>query len=255
MNKSFLFFLISLVLSTFLYSQTVDIKDGSSNTLLQINDEGTTGSITIPSGAAPDSASGKLYNFNGALYWSNSPLAYNYSHNFSAYLTQNLSISSEIETQLTDFTEYFDSGNGIHSDGLFLPSAGIFTVPQTGIYHFDFSVSWKFQNPNRANSSTIESPISILIKHSYNDHGTPIEKFYRLNHFVHLYDYDLFDGRDHQYLGTKTFNETVMFSTNIKASINDIFTFFVWYENSETFEIVGGNSGEATTMISAFKVN
>ncbi len=225
----------------------IEFKNGT-NAIITINDEGSAGSISIPSGSAPSDPSGKLYNYNGSLYWSSSALANNISHYFSAYFTQNLTLSSNTETQLSVFTEFFDSGNSVHNDGLFLPSTGIFTVPQTGIYHFDFSVTWKVQT-TLPQSETTESPVSIIIKHSYNDHGTPVEKFYRLNHFVHLsnaYDNDIF--------GENNFNESVMYSANITASTNSTFSFFVWYENSKTLEIVGGNSA-ATTTVSAFKVN
>ena len=37
-----------LFLSLPLFAQSVDIKDGTSNTLLQINDEGNAGSVILP---------------------------------------------------------------------------------------------------------------------------------------------------------------------------------------------------------------
>jgi trimeric autotransporter adhesin len=55
----------------------MSVKDNSDNVLIEVNDEGTKGSITISEfgvGQAPSSSSGKLYNVNGALYWSGSAL-------------------------------------------------------------------------------------------------------------------------------------------------------------------------------------
>lgn len=60
-----LFFFLSYPL----FAQTVDIKDGSSNTLLQINDEGAAGSLTLPSLSSITSPAGKLYNLGSVLYW------------------------------------------------------------------------------------------------------------------------------------------------------------------------------------------
>ncbi|MFC1785983.1 hypothetical protein ACFLZA_01295 [Candidatus Neomarinimicrobiota bacterium] len=68
--------LITLAFASFVFAQSVIIKDGetSPNTLLEINDEGTTGSITLLSGDAPSSPGGKLYNQDGTLKWNGSVL-------------------------------------------------------------------------------------------------------------------------------------------------------------------------------------
>lgn len=75
--KRTLIILITLVFASFTFSQSVIIKDGETepNTLLEINDEGDTGSITLLSGDAPSSPGGKLYNESGTLKWSGSTLA------------------------------------------------------------------------------------------------------------------------------------------------------------------------------------
>jgi hypothetical protein len=66
---------VSIVLLTnLIYSQSVDIKDGSANTLIQINDEGNAGSITIPDATTVGTTTNKLYNESGTLKWSGSAL-------------------------------------------------------------------------------------------------------------------------------------------------------------------------------------
>ena len=58
-----------LILTSFTFAQSVIVKDGETvpNTLLQINDEGATGSISIPTGTAPSEPASKLYNEGGTL--------------------------------------------------------------------------------------------------------------------------------------------------------------------------------------------
>lgn len=56
-------------------AQKMTVKDNSSNVLMEVNDEGTTGSITLPSGSAPGDVTGKLYVVDGNLYWSGSDLS------------------------------------------------------------------------------------------------------------------------------------------------------------------------------------
>jgi hypothetical protein len=53
------------------------VKDDANpaNVLMQVNDEGTLGSITLPSGSAPGTTDDKLYNNGGILSWSGNPLA------------------------------------------------------------------------------------------------------------------------------------------------------------------------------------
>ncbi len=51
------------------------VKDVDGNTLMQVNDEGTIGSLTLPSTlTAPSSSYSKLYNINGKLYFNGSPV-------------------------------------------------------------------------------------------------------------------------------------------------------------------------------------
>ncbi|MBN1781060.1 tail fiber domain-containing protein [bacterium] len=50
------------------------VKDGDDNTLMTVNDEGTTGSISLPAGSAPSATTNKLYNVSTHLYWNGSEL-------------------------------------------------------------------------------------------------------------------------------------------------------------------------------------
>jgi hypothetical protein len=56
-------------LSLQLFSQKVTIKDEDDHVLIEINDEDTSGSITILPGPAPASVNHKLYNVNNRLFW------------------------------------------------------------------------------------------------------------------------------------------------------------------------------------------
>ena len=55
-------------------AQKMTVKDSDSNVLMEVNDEGDVGSITLPSGAAPSTTTYKLYNVSGALHWNGSAL-------------------------------------------------------------------------------------------------------------------------------------------------------------------------------------
>ncbi|MFC1569119.1 hypothetical protein ACFL4L_02685 [bacterium] len=56
------------------YTQKMTVKDSDSHVLMEVNDEGVVGSISLPSGNSPSSTSGKLYNLGGTLYWSGGAL-------------------------------------------------------------------------------------------------------------------------------------------------------------------------------------
>ena len=50
------------------------VKDSDANVLMQINDEGSSGSITLPSLSTIGTSSDKLYNIGSSLYWNGSAL-------------------------------------------------------------------------------------------------------------------------------------------------------------------------------------
>ncbi len=62
----------------------MSVKDDGSNVLMEVNDEGTVGSITLPSGSSAAAPStNKLYNVNGSLYWNGNQLSTSSSGDFS----------------------------------------------------------------------------------------------------------------------------------------------------------------------------
>ena len=73
MKKTLL--IIPFLLINIIICQSVIIKDADTNSLIEINDEGTTGSITLPFGGTPDPLTNKLYNEGGALKWNGSALS------------------------------------------------------------------------------------------------------------------------------------------------------------------------------------
>ncbi|MFC1785982.1 hypothetical protein ACFLZA_01290 [Candidatus Neomarinimicrobiota bacterium] len=75
MKRTFLLLFPVLYLNL-IYSQSVEIKDSEAtpNTLIQINDEGSAGSITIPDATSIGTPTDKLYNIGGSIFWNGSPL-------------------------------------------------------------------------------------------------------------------------------------------------------------------------------------
>lgn len=67
--------ILTLAIASIAFTQSVIVKDSGDNPLITINDEGTTGSITLPSGGVVMSPADKLYNNSGDLYWSGSALS------------------------------------------------------------------------------------------------------------------------------------------------------------------------------------
>ena len=64
-----------LVFSNHVLAQKMIVKDSDSNVLMEVNDEGTMGSITLPdTNVTLSSETNKLYNLNGSLIWNGSVL-------------------------------------------------------------------------------------------------------------------------------------------------------------------------------------
>ena len=66
--------IVMIVFTSLLFSQKMSVKDDEAHMLMEVYDEGTTGSIGLPSGMQPVSTANKLYNISGTLYWSGSAL-------------------------------------------------------------------------------------------------------------------------------------------------------------------------------------
>ncbi len=74
--KKILFSVISLLLVCQGYAQKMTVKDSDSNVLMEVNDEGTVGTILLEdSTEAPSVTTNKLYNVGGDLYWNGGELA------------------------------------------------------------------------------------------------------------------------------------------------------------------------------------
>ncbi|MFC1786231.1 hypothetical protein ACFLZA_02575, partial [Candidatus Neomarinimicrobiota bacterium] len=65
---------LMVILTSIVFSQSVEIKDGDSHILSQFNDEGTAGSLTLPDAGEVGPNTNKLYNNSGNLFWSGSAL-------------------------------------------------------------------------------------------------------------------------------------------------------------------------------------
>jgi len=72
--KKILFPAIFVLVAHAGFTQTMTVKDSDSNLLMQVNDEGTVGSITLPAGSAPSTTANKLYNVSGSLFWNGTAL-------------------------------------------------------------------------------------------------------------------------------------------------------------------------------------
>ncbi|MFC1569779.1 tail fiber domain-containing protein [bacterium] len=68
MKTRLLCIVLLFALGTQLAAQ-MTVKDSDTNVLMQVNDEGDVGSLTLPKGEAPSTTANKLYNNGGSLYW------------------------------------------------------------------------------------------------------------------------------------------------------------------------------------------
>lgn len=71
-TRSIIITVLGLACSHIAIAQKMTVKDDGGNVLMEVNDEGDVGSITLPSGAAPVVTTNKLYNVGGVLYWNGS---------------------------------------------------------------------------------------------------------------------------------------------------------------------------------------
>lgn len=68
------------MLAPFCLAQDFTVSDGQNNILLKVNDEGASGSITLPANSAPSATPiDKLYNQAGALTWGDAQLGLGWS--------------------------------------------------------------------------------------------------------------------------------------------------------------------------------
>ena len=70
--------ILIIVCSHVVFAQKMTVKDNKGNVLMEVNDEGNVGSITLPSGAEPMVTTNKLYNVGGVLYWNGANIGANH---------------------------------------------------------------------------------------------------------------------------------------------------------------------------------
>ena len=139
---------------------------------------------------------------------------------FHANLKADITLASNTETQLTNFTEIFDDGNG------FNPTTGVYTIVADGLYHFDIKVRWDILS-----GSVSDAPVFI----TFYKNNTFIERFF---HRVTLNSY----------------NQAHVIGYNIKLQTDDQISIKVQYVSSSSLNVDYGNGTIVHTYFSGFKV-
>lgn len=117
----------------FAYSQKMTVKDSENNILMQVNDEGNAGSITLPHGPAPSTITYKLYNVLGSLYWNGHALALSeiaggWTEGDAVVYTTTPSDKVGIGTTTPEFKLTLDNDGGILAKGSFGSSSALTTT-------------------------------------------------------------------------------------------------------------------------------
>ena len=106
-----------IVLLVFVWSgsalaQKMTVRDSDSNVMMEVNDEGTVGSITLPpSTSAPANTTNRLYNMGGVLFWNGSDLTSGGSSAWSTsgsnifYNSGNVGIGTTNPTEALELSE------------------------------------------------------------------------------------------------------------------------------------------------------
>ncbi len=68
-GKRLIIAIITIAMTNIVFTQNVVVTDSAGDTLIIVNDEGSTGSITLPLSGVPTTTDDKLYNYNGDLFW------------------------------------------------------------------------------------------------------------------------------------------------------------------------------------------
>ena len=195
MKKQTLIFSIGLLaFATVGFAQDkMEVKDANNNLLMQVNDEGTTGSVTLPDVVSdPSSVTNKLYNKGGALYFngnamggSGGGLVYGWAANLSS---QNTSTAN---------TFFFGAGTGEQTSGngvTWDDPNNRFVVQQAGVYKIEFH--W-------------------IVEQSPSLFNAPFVTF-RTTSNIFSYNYDTFSGVRS---GTATYVVTLSANHTIQGSV------------------------------------
>ena len=124
MRRCILFFAVLLSAIIALQAQQMVVKDSDTNVLMQVNDEGSVGSITLPSGSAPSVTTNKMYNISGALYWNGNALgtagsAGGWTDGGTSVYTTNSTDRVGIGTSSPEFRLSIDNDGGIIAKGIY----------------------------------------------------------------------------------------------------------------------------------------
>ncbi|MBN1779780.1 hypothetical protein JW948_01520 [bacterium] len=132
MKRMALDFMLCLALVGTGLSQKMTVKDSESHVLMEVNDEGDAGSISLPQGSTPSSTAGKLYNVGGALYWNGSALgmagsAGGWTDNGANVYTTTSTDKVGIGTSSPEFRLSIDNDGGILAKGTYGSGAALST--------------------------------------------------------------------------------------------------------------------------------
>lgn len=149
----FLFTIASMALA-----QKMTVKDSDSNVLMEVNDEGTKGSITLSKFApstGPSTTTDKLYNVDGTLYWNGSSVATGSGLTLPySGSTSSGSDAFAVTTTGTGRSGYFEVDNtGNSSAGLYAQSNG--SGDTIYGYHTGTGRAGFFRINNAANTSSV----------------------------------------------------------------------------------------------------
>lgn len=78
-GKRLIIAIITIAMTNIVFTQNVIVTDSAEDILIIVNDEGSTGSITLPLSGVPATPDDKLYNYNGDLFWNAKQLETVYS--------------------------------------------------------------------------------------------------------------------------------------------------------------------------------
>ena len=133
--------IILLICIPLCFAQKMVVEDLDANVLLEVNDEGSVGSISLPQGATPSEVSDKLYNEAGLLHWNGSALIPSQTGNSDMVLSSDgvktiwkaQPIANSIGGNLM-FRIYKNYGNyhNVRSVSLTAPASGVVVVMVTG---------------------------------------------------------------------------------------------------------------------------
>ena len=168
--KKLLLFALALLFANFLSFNAFSQSTTITPTFIQIPATSTAPSCSSATKGRQyfNTTSNKMFYCNGTSWVEYEAVAPAPTIAFMAYLTNNGNVSNGAGGFFSALTEVFDEGNDLLN--------GVFTVPQTGIYHFDVSAKWgtasspNFSLANIQKCDNAELNCEILASSKINDH-------------------------------------------------------------------------------------